>query len=190
MVGVLRAGWWSADPGLFTQFYQLSRQTNLSTTHKPLTTPSTNYSLPHPPAGRVVGCLGAWLAPSELVSTHTILSTLTSNQTSPLLTNLSLLPNKLSPSLFHQLADWVVGELASIQTNKKTFVQAHAHTKVRYLETEILLRIVVGNALNQLFQQLLVVREFACFNPLTDHVAENTAEVVMTRVRQEAAGIR
>lgn len=54
---------------------------------------------------------------------------------------------------------------------QKPFVQAHAHTKGCHLETEILLSIIVGNTLNQLFQQLLVVRELARFNPLTDHVA-------------------
>ena len=57
------------------------------------------------------------------------------------------------------------------------------------LQTEVTLRIVVADTLNDLFQDCVVIREFPVFHPFSDLIAENTAEIFMPCIAEEAAAV-
>ena len=57
-------------------------------------------------------------------------------------------------------------------------------------DSEVALCVVAADALHDLLQGSLVVRIFAVLYPLTDQVAHDAAEVVVTGVGEEGAGIR
>lgn len=56
-------------------------------------------------------------------------------------------------------------------------------------EAEIGLRIVIADVPDQMVQELVVVREFAILDILTDDVAKNTAEILVTREGEKRAGV-
>lgn len=57
------------------------------------------------------------------------------------------------------------------------------------IKSEISLSVVVRNILYDLGQSLIILRELPVFHPVSDHIAENPAEVLMSRVGQEASGV-
>ncbi len=56
-------------------------------------------------------------------------------------------------------------------------------------EAEIGLRIMLADVYDQMVQGLVVVREFAILDIVTDDVAKNTAEILVTREGEKRAGV-
>ena len=57
------------------------------------------------------------------------------------------------------------------------------------IKFEISLCVVVGNILYNFGKSIVVLREFSVLYPVSNHIAENTTEVLMSCIRQEASGI-
>ena len=63
---------------------------------------------------------------------------------------------------------------------------------LRWLELEIVLGVVVGDVLNHLVDTLSLiahVRHFAVLDVCSNEVAENTTEILVTRVGEERTGV-
>ena len=58
------------------------------------------------------------------------------------------------------------------------------------IKSEVFYCIVEGDSLYDVAQQFLIVRILSVFYPRTDHLAKDTAEIIMSRIREEGTGIR
>ena len=58
-----------------------------------------------------------------------------------------------------------------------------------FLKVKILLRVIVADALDDFLESRFIVGVFTVLYPLTDHVAENSAEVLVTGVGKEGTGV-